>query len=320
MLDQSRDLRVYIGHCWFVGRCALWRSGSWQRGWTARSYQATNRWSRAGSTSRVNYWTCIWRWGDVFRKLSGSYQASKVLEIQPWFWGTTRSRNSRFVAVGFTCVWQVFFSQNLTTPCSASCQTVDSLNSKTTISAMTEHEQKPSTVHRGPWSLCLLYIYIYICHCRFAATWNIMQFGNMKKQRALLATTHPSACKYTNNTVSFNICDCIKWCSTFNIQYIHISLSIPLPRFYMCLLSNYIFVIYDKFTPKVWTWHNSSWSTAEAVEFVWAMKQQGTKSPLLHLTRHSVTSCQWRLFQAVEVAALHASFSGLQLSLEAQRI
>lgn len=162
MLDQSRDLRVYIGHCWFLGRCALWRSGSWQRGWTARSYQATNRWSRAGSTSRVNYWTCIWRWGDVFRKLSGSYQASKVLEIQPWFWGTTRSRNSRFVAVGFTCVWQVFFSQNLTTPCSASCQTVDSLNSKTTISAMTEHEQKPSTVHRGPWSLCLLYIYIHI--------------------------------------------------------------------------------------------------------------------------------------------------------------
>lgn len=157
MLDQSRDLCVYIGHCWFVGRCALWRSGSWQRGWTARSCQATIRWSRAGSTSRVKNWTCIWRWGDVFRKLSGSYQASKVLEIQPWFWGTTRSRNSRFVAVGFTCVWQVFFSQNLTTPCSASCQTVDSLNSKMTISAMTEHEQKPSTVHRGPWSLCLLY-------------------------------------------------------------------------------------------------------------------------------------------------------------------
>lgn len=122
------------------------------------------------------------------------------------------------------------------------------------------------------------------------------------------------------NTVSFNICDCIKWCSTFNIQYIHISLSKALPRFYMCLLSNYILVIYDKFTPNVWTWHNCSWSTAEAVEFVWAMKQQGTKSPLLHLTRHSVTSSQWRLFQAVDVAALHASFSGLQLSLEAQRI
>ena len=320
MLDQSRDLRVYIGHCWFVGRCALWRSGSWQRGWTARSYQATNRWSRAGSTSRVNYWTCIWRWGDVFRKLSGSYQASKVLEIQPWFWGTTRSRNSRFVAVGFTCVWQFFFSK-FDHPLLSLLP--NGWFPKFQDDHIGDDGAWAKALHGPSWSMVIvLIVYIYICHCRFAATWNIMQFGNMKKQRALLARTHPSACKYTNNTVSFNICDCIKWCSTLNIQYIHIyiSLSIPLPRFYMCLLSNYIFVIYDKFTPKVWTWHNSSWSTAEAVEFVWAMKQQGTKSPLLHLTRHSVTSCQWRLCQAVDVAALHASFSGLQLSLEAQRI